>query len=100
MGFMWKACKCGCVQGAQGVSLAGVHGSAGVNVRHCVCTLYGRSGPCARQQETVCEVWDVQIYVCVRVPVWDLGTVVTLRGPDTHICWGGACTREGLCACV
>lgn len=35
-------CKCGCVQVAQGVLLAGLHGSEGVSV----CHMYGKSAVC------------------------------------------------------
>lgn len=38
MNHMWRACNRDGVQGAHGVQWAGSHGSAGMNVRHCVCT--------------------------------------------------------------
>lgn len=44
------------MRGAQGLLLAGLHASEGVNMRHCVPT-YGRSELCVHQQANVGEVW-------------------------------------------
>lgn len=49
-------CRGGCVQVAHRVLLAGLHGSEGVNMRHCV-PMCGRSELCVHQQAYVCEVW-------------------------------------------
>lgn len=42
----------------------------------------------------------VQTYVCVRMHIWDLGTVLSLRGLDMCICVRTWCTHRGRFMCV
>lgn len=102
MCIMFKACKCEYVQVTQGVPLAGWHGSEGVNMRHCVYTCMAVQS-CVHVSRKMC-VRSGYVQICLRK---DAGVGlghdgVPLGSGYVHLYeeWGGACTQEGLCACV
>lgn len=87
-----------CVQVAQGVLLAVLHGSEGVNIRHHM-HIYGRSELCAHQQANVCEVWAcANICLCKDAQLGLGHSAVSMRSGHTRPCEdSGTCIQEGLC---